>query len=108
MTNIHIITAQKAHDLLNARKAVLIDVREPTEYTAERISGAINLPLSKISAEDMAPYSDIQKKILFHCVIGKRSLSACEKVISACDFDLYSIEGGINSWKEEGFPTETS
>jgi rhodanese-related sulfurtransferase len=108
MATLHTVTAQEAHELLKSKKAILIDVREPAEYKAERIPGATNIPLSKIQTEHMLPYKNIQKKVLIHCLSGRRSKEACKKVLNACDFDLYSVDGGITHWKEAGFPIKTS
>ena len=38
------IGAQEAKRLVDAGKALIVDVRSPADYEAERIAGAINIP----------------------------------------------------------------
>ena len=41
--------------LLNAHQILLVDVREPDEYAAQRISGALLFPLSTLDALSLPP-----------------------------------------------------
>ena len=82
---------------------VLVDVREPYEFEAERIAGAINLPLSSFDPTDLpdAP------RVILSCAGGVRSvtaLNACE----AAGLDLHEhLGGGLRAWKMAGLPTES-
>ncbi len=82
---------------LDKNEVVLIDVREPEEYALENISAAKLIPLNTISTSKLP---DIQgKKIVIHCRSGKRSLAACEKLLSEDNtLELYNLDGGILSW----------
>jgi rhodanese-related sulfurtransferase len=88
---------------LAERSIVLIDVREPNEYAAERISGALLFPLSTFDPKAL-PESE-GKKIVFHCGSGMRSAKAA----AACEaeglkFDSH-MKGGLQAWKSAGLPT---
>ena len=48
MTGVAAVDVQQAHDMMEAGEAVLIDVREPDEFAAARIEGAILAPLSQM------------------------------------------------------------
>jgi rhodanese-related sulfurtransferase len=96
------LQVKAAHD---AREILLIDVREPTEFAAERIPGALNFPLSTFDPAAL-PKSD-DRTIVFQCGSGKRSASAvdlCRKAGHAIDAHL---AGGIMAWKAAGLPTVT-
>jgi rhodanese-related sulfurtransferase len=59
-------------------RAVLVDVREPSEWNAGHIQGAIALPLSTVS--DGLSAAELAKlprdKVLYtYCVVGKRALT---------------------------------
>jgi len=88
--------------LLDAGKALLIDVREPTEYAAERIPGAFLYPLSSFDAAAIP--TDWVRRVIFHCGSGKRSLAAAEKILAAGGTHAAHLGGGIAAWKAAGLP----
>ena len=108
MTKIIKTTAEEAKNMLKDKSAVLIDVREPAEHRAESISEAINIPLSKISAETLKDHNVLNKNILIHCKSGKRSQEACEKLTKDINADLYNLHHGIEGWTQAGFDTQKS
>lgn len=90
---------------LAERSVVLIDVREPHEYEAERIPGALLYPLSTFDPKALPEIEN--RKIVFHCGSGMRSA----KAVAACEaaglpFDSH-MQGGIQAWKQAGLPTIT-
>ncbi|HIK86925.1 MAG TPA: DUF2892 domain-containing protein [Alphaproteobacteria bacterium] len=87
----------------NPTETLIIDVREPNEYNAEHIIGAINIPLSKIDIKLVNLANLNKNKIVLYCQSGKRSLEAYKKIINTDN--LSNLEGGINLWKEKSFPT---
>jgi rhodanese-related sulfurtransferase len=91
--------------LLQAGKILLIDVREPTEYAAERIAGALLYPLSTFDAA-LLP-EDGARRVVFHCGSGKRSLAAAERRLGAGQPRAIHMNGGIAAWKAAGLPVVT-
>jgi len=88
-------------------EAVVIDVREPAEFASERIEGAISIPLSKITSASLSVAQG--KKTVIHCRGGKRSMSACQKLIAENPaLEIYHLEGGLLAWKEANLPVLTS
>ncbi len=85
-------------------EALIIDVREPAEFAAERISGALNLPLSTFDPASLLAVVDPQK-VIFQCGSGMRSM----KAILACRLSGLPVDqhmaGGIGAWKLAGLPT---
>lgn len=82
--------------------ALLVDVREPDEFAAGHIAGAISLPLSRFSP-DQVPHP-AGKTVVLQCAGGKRSgmaLDRCAAAQSAIDTHL---AGGIGAWKAAGLP----
>jgi len=99
------MTPQQARDLLDAGKAMLIDVRDADEYRDEHIAYAASVPLSsvhRIGSDFRLPSG---RKIILHCLSGARAGQACSTI--SRDFpgsEIYNLEGGINAWKEAGLP----
>ena len=88
--------------LLQAHSIMLVDVREPPEFAAERIAGALLYPLSTFDA-GMLP-DDGSRRIVFHCGSGKRSLTAAERRLGAGQKHAAHMGGGIAAWKAAGLP----
>lgn len=81
---------------------VLIDVREPAEYAAERIHGAMLFPLSTF---DPAALPDADgKQVVLQCGSGKRSEMAFRKAAAAGVPVRSHMGGGIMAWKAAGLP----
>ena len=82
---------------------VLVDVRELDEHNAERIKGAVSVPLSRLETAKL-PDAD-GKRIVMHCAGGVRSARAvtvCRKRGLTVD---HHLAGGIAAWKAHGLPT---
>ena len=96
------IDAQTLKTMLADGSAMLIDVREPDEFAAEHINGAINAPLSGFVPQDLPTAAE--RTIVLQCAGGKRSglaLDQCVKAQIAVDTHL---AGGIGAWKAAGLP----
>ena len=99
------LTAKQVKSELDTQQILLIDVREPAEFAAERIHGALNFPLSTFDPGALPLAGD--KMIVLQCGSGKRSATAvglCRKAGHAIDSHL---AGGIMAWKAAGLPTVT-
>lgn len=88
---------------LDAHEILLIDVREPAEFAAERIHGALNFPLSTFDPAAL-PKSD-DKTIVFQCGSGKRSATAVDQCRKAGHRIDAHLAGGIMAWKAQGLAT---
>lgn len=82
--------------------AMVIDVREADEFAAERIEGAINMPLSHFDPAQIPEAGG--KTVVLQCAGGKRSgmaLDRCRTAEAATDTHL---AGGLGAWKAAGLP----
>ncbi len=92
-------------DALAAHKIVLIDVREPSEYAAERIPGALLFPLSTFDPKALPDSGG--RTVVFHCGVGMRSAKAVA-MCQAAGLKLDShLAGGLKAWKAANLPTMT-
>ena len=95
------ISPAEAHRLIESG-ASLIDIRQPDEHSRERIAGALNVPLDRLS-KDAAP-GDV---LIFHCRSGMRTAQAGDKLAeAAAGRDCYIVDGGISAWGNAGLPVE--
>lgn len=99
------VNVDEAKKLLEKGDAVVVDVRQPDEYTAGHVKGALFVPVDEvISRIDELPKN---KKILFICAVGQRSGLACEMAAAmGVPIELlYNIEDGTPTWIGKRYPT---
>jgi len=89
---------------------LILDVREPAEYAAGCLPGAINIPRGvlefKIGAHPA--FQDSQNaKIFVYCLTGGRSALATESLNKLGYAHACSMEGGFTLWKESGLQVDT-
>ncbi len=92
------ITPAEAKRLLDDG-ATLIDIREPDEHARERIPGARNHPVDRLTELDRRP-----QVAIFHCRSGQRTAVHASKLAAAAACEAYIVEGGIEAWKRAGLP----
>ena len=101
------ISLEEAKAMLDSGNAVVIDVRQPDEWAAGRVAGAIHIPVDDVLARiDELP---VGKDLLFICALGVRSGLACE-MAAAMNLPtdrLFNIEEGTPAWIQKSYPTES-
>lgn len=94
------ITPDELADKMAEEKVVVIDVRRPSEFSAEHIDGAKSLPLDYIS-ELMAEFPKDQTMYI-HCAGGYRSMIA-SSILKSRGFDnLIDVAGGFAAISKSG------
>ena len=83
--------------------AILVDIREASEFARERVPGARNLPLSSLGKVQ----STGAKAVIFHCKSGTRTRTNAQRLAEAADCEALVMEGGIDAWKRAGLPVAT-
>lgn len=110
---------QMPHDLIklsNDNEVVLLDVRSETEFNSTdsadwknmgRLKNAINLPLSRFSAEALKEFKG--KKIVIYDIMMHEELFEVAKILSSLKFENYSLlYGGISRVWWEAYNTNSS
>ena len=75
-----------------ARGAVWLDVRYPSEYRHDRLSGAINVPLNEV--RNSFPVLEAAKEYIVYCQSGRRS-SAAAFLFAQRGFKVCLLQGGL-------------
>jgi rhodanese-related sulfurtransferase len=80
----------------------VVDVREPYEWQAGRIDGAVHIPLNQLMS---GAGGDLEKSkpLVMVCRVGNRSELAT-LMMQARGFEAYNLEGGMDAWAREGLP----
>ena len=88
-----------------ATRPLIIDVREPDEFVAERIAGVVLLPISQFVARHQELPKD--RPLLMLCAAGSRSTSATMYLLQAGWTDVRNVTGGMIGWRYAGLPIVT-
>lgn len=81
--------------------AVLLDVREDSEWKAGHAPGAVHIPLSKLPNRFAKLSKD--KKVLTVCKMGGRSAKAAN-ILRQEGYDVLDVKGGMTAWARTGLP----
>ena len=85
-----------AEQLAGPAPPILIDVRAPSEWLAERIDGAVNMPLSRLPERIQELPSD--RRLVVHCASGYRSAIAAGLLQRAGFPHVADLVGGLAAW----------
>jgi rhodanese-related sulfurtransferase len=91
------VTVDDLADEMRQRSNVLIDVREPHEFAAGHIEGAVNVPLGRLA--DRVGEFDPKTATYVICQSGHRSASAVRLLKRAGFEEAYSVKGGTSAWR---------
>ncbi len=93
------IGPEEAHRRLD--DAVLLDVREPWEWRAGHVEGAVHIPLGSLPAR--VDELDGDAPVVVACRSGGRSAQATAW-LDHNGFDAANLDGGMEAWHEAGLP----
>ena len=85
---------------------MLLDVREPREWDAGRIPGAIHVPLGTLPTRAAEALPDPSVPIVVYCAHGIRSLQAARYLEVLGYTDAWSMAGGTDAWRAGGLRWE--
>jgi rhodanese-related sulfurtransferase len=91
-----ISTSELASEL-KVGSVTLIDVREPSEFAAGHVPGAVNLPLGGLPGS--AGQIERDARIIVICQSGHRSVRAAKRLLKAGFTDVRNVVGGTSAWQ---------
>lgn len=90
---------------VKAGKAVIVDVREQSEWDEAHVKGAIHVPKSKLEVateiEELLKKLPKDKVIYTHCKAGGRALT-CGKILKEHGYDVRPLKPGIQQLLDAG------
>lgn len=98
------LTVEQAKERLSMNpKAILLDVREESEFIEEHAKEAIHLCKGILERDIEKMFPDPDTEILMYCGGGFRSVLACESVQKMGYRNVFSIIGGYRAMKAAGW-----
>lgn len=89
--------------LMNQKRAVVIDVRSPDEFSTARIPGARNLPAAELASR-VGELSKLKGRPLV--LVGSRPTAAMRALKTAGFTEVVQLRGGMTAWQEAGLPIQ--
>jgi phage shock protein E len=116
-TLVPVLSAEHTKDSLDTvkkaiakEKAVLLDVREKSEWDQGHLRDAKLLPLSAlrrgVKADELAQLLPKDKVIYCHCASGKRCLNAADILKKNC-YDVRALMSGYEDLLKSGFAPDS-
>jgi rhodanese-related sulfurtransferase len=93
--------------LINRNNAVLLDVREPAEFTGGKLPNAVHIPLSQLGNRGSELAKLTSRPVVVYCAMGRRARAAGAVLAKLGFADVYMLTGGLKAWKDAGLPLES-
>ena len=98
------ISPASATLMMNREDAVVVDVRETSEWAGGHIANARHIALTQIDKHLVEIEKFKQTPVIVCCASGNRSQSARDKLVKAGFEKVFNLAGGIGAWSEAGLP----
>ncbi|MEM1243337.1 MAG: rhodanese-like domain-containing protein [Pseudomonadota bacterium] len=98
------LSAQDAINLINRQNALVVDVRDKTNFLDGHVIGALNLPLKNLDKSDKKLQKYKKKPIVVMDVNGQAAVKACGQLTKDGYENVNYLNGGIRSWRQAGLP----
>ncbi|MFQ5631386.1 MAG: rhodanese-like domain-containing protein [bacterium] len=93
-----------AVQMMNNEDVVFLDVREPAETAAGKITRAVQIPAGSVAERIKELEKHREKPVIVYCKTGSRSSIACSALSNGGFEKVYSLNGGILAWQEAHLP----
>lgn len=107
-TRVRELTVEQARERLAANpSAVLIDVREDSEWAAGHAREAVHLGRGVLERDLEAKYPDPNTELILYCGGGFRSALSADSAQKMGYTRVWSLAGGYRALNEAGWPMTT-
>jgi molybdopterin/thiamine biosynthesis adenylyltransferase/rhodanese-related sulfurtransferase len=101
------IDAPQARELIDSPEPpLLVDVREPDEWSEGHIPGAVHVPRGYLESRIEQSAPDRSRPVVVYCAGGARSAFAAKTLEELGYENVVSLAGGFTDWKRNGFPID--
>jgi rhodanese-related sulfurtransferase len=106
VTGVPEVDTIEAVQLINQKDALLLDVREDSEYESGHIPNSRHIPAARVGErlKELDKYKD--KPVVVLCRSGNRSTAACSLLRKQGFNDVRTLKGGIEAWQQANLPVK--
>ena len=97
------ISPQQLSQMINKQNALVIDLRDPTDFKKGHITGSENIPYARLN--DKSNHFPKDRPVVFVCNLGQVAGAAAKTLKNEHGInDVFKLEGGISNWKALSLP----
>jgi len=92
--------------LINSENPLVLDIREPKEFTGGRLPNALHIPLSQLKERGAELAKFVARPVIVYCDRGMRGGAATSALTKLGFTRVSSLRGGLRAWKDAGLPMQ--
>ncbi len=104
ISGIKSLLPQEATLLINHDNAIILDVRQESEYVNGHIINSIHIPLNNLITKINSLEKYRKRPIIANCMSGNRSSSACRTLKKHGFENVFNLKGGVTAWQNANLP----
>ena len=98
------VSLDEGRALLESGRAVLVDIREPSEHAHGVAPGMVRLPMSQLNSRINELPRDPAQPLLLICNTQSRSARVAAQLHAAGLTHVRFVDGGMSGWARRGWP----
>ena len=100
------LTPSQATHLINREDAMVVDVREASEFATGHVLGAKNVPAARMETAGAELMKKKDRPVIVYCDGSDRSSKALAALKKQGFTRAANLAGGIKAWQDAGLPVE--
>jgi len=104
ITGVENMSPMAATQRVNHQDALILDVREDSEYAEGHILNAVHIPLGSLGGKIGQLEKYREHPIIVGCRSGNRSAHACRLLKRNGFTQVYNLQGGMLAWQNANLP----
>lgn len=105
LSGVQEVGTMEATQLINHQNAIVLDVREDSEFYAGHVPHSVHVPLGQLAKHaELEKYKN--RPVIAICRSGMRSGRACGVLRKNGFEQVYNLAGGITAWERANMPME--
>jgi thiosulfate sulfurtransferase len=91
------ISKVAAKQMIDTRDVTIIDIRDPSSFSAAHVPGALSINSNNV--DEFVMQADHDKPLLVFCYHGHSSQGAADFFAGRGFAEVYSVDGGFEEWR---------
>ena len=92
--------------MINTENPIVLDIREPKEYTGTQLPNAMHVPLSQLKDRGGELTKHVARPVIVYCDRGLRGGAAASALGKLGFTRVQSLRGGLRAWRDAGLPVQ--
>ncbi|HNU92368.1 MAG TPA: rhodanese-like domain-containing protein [Spirochaetota bacterium] len=103
-SRVETLSPERAAAMIESGGVIVVDIRDPKKFADGHIEGAINAEYHPKTFARDTEQIDKNAAIILYCSMGLKTKKAVRELERRGFARVYAMEGGIEAWRNAGFP----